>query len=104
MSFLTGILFGPIALPPKGLIYVFKKVMEQADSEFNDPAQIRAALVNLSQRLDSGQLTLEHYEAAEAVLLGRLDAIEERRAAAQETARAGTVASRPTRSRRRRRA
>ena len=87
MNLLTGILLGPITLPPKGLLYVFDKVMEQADREFNDPAQIRSELVDLNQRLDSGDITMEWYEGAEADLLSRLDAIEERRTAAEEASR-----------------
>lgn len=103
MSLLTRVLLAPITLPSKGLIYVFEKIMEQAEGEFNDPTKIRAALVNLQQRLDSRDLTLERYDAAEAVLLDRLDAIEERRTAEQRTARDEIAASQPKRKRRRRR-
>ncbi len=102
MSLITGILLGPLTLPAKGLVYVFNKVVEQADREFNDPGQIRAALADLQRRLDAGELTLERYEAAEAVLLSRLDGIEERRTAGQEEPRSGSVASQPAGRRRRR--
>lgn len=102
MSLLTDVFLGPITLPTKGLIYVFKKIIEQAEDEFNDPTRVRAALINLQQQVDSGQLTLEHYEVAEAVLLRQLDAIEQRRAAAQQTTQSGIVTSQPVRRRRRR--
>lgn len=104
MSLLTSVLLGPVTLPAKGLIYVFDKIIEQAEQEFNDPAQIRAALINLQQRVDSGHLTLDRYEAAETVLLRRLDAIEERRTASQQKTQSGIVASKPARKHRRRRA
>jgi hypothetical protein len=42
MNPITGILLAPFTLPVKGLFYVFNKVLEQADHEFNDPVQIRA--------------------------------------------------------------
>lgn len=104
MNLITGILLGPVTLLPKNLLYVFNKVFEQADREFNDPGQIRAALADLQRRLDAGELTLERYEDAEAVLLGRLDGIEERRTAGQDEAQASSLASQPASRRRRRRA
>ena len=103
MNLLTGILLGPITLPPKGLLYVFDKIMEQADREFNDPAQIRSALVKLNQRLDSGEITMESYERAEAVMLRRLDVIEERRTAADEASRTTAAGAPPDVKRHRRR-
>jgi hypothetical protein len=104
MNLLTSILLGPITLPPKGLLYVFDKITEQADREFNDPAQIRSALVKLNQRLDSGEITMELFERAEAIILKRLDVIEERNTETGEssrTAAAGT--SRDVKRHRRRR-
>lgn len=83
MSTLGSILLSPITLPAKGLMYPFTKVFEQAEREFNDPANIRNALIALQMRLDSGQITEQMYELAEAKLLARLDAIEARRAAEQ---------------------
>ena len=103
MNLVTGVLLAPITLPAKGIYYVFDKVVEQADKEFNDPARIRAALINLQHRLDAGLMTLERYEAAEAVLLRRRDAIEERRSAQEESERSTARNTRPVRRRRRRR-
>lgn len=102
MNLFTGILLGPLTLPPKGLFYIFNKVVERADLEFNDPGKIRAALTDLQKRLDAGELTLERYEAAEVVLLSRLDAIEVRRTAEQEEARASSMPRRAAGRRRRR--
>ncbi|MEI8081034.1 MAG: gas vesicle protein GvpG [Actinomycetes bacterium] len=103
MNFVIDVLLGPVTLPTKGLLYVFDKVQEQAEQEFNDPTQVRNALINLQQRVDSGELSLERYEAAEAVLLSRLDAIEERRIAAEQPAQVRSSSGAPTRRRRRRR-
>ena len=83
MNVLGTLLLSPIALPAKGLMYPFIKVFEQAEREFNDPALIRSALIGLQMKLDSGQITEQMYELAEARLLSRLDAIEARRAAEQ---------------------
>jgi hypothetical protein len=95
MNPITGILLAPFTLPVKGLFYVFNKVLEQADHEFNDPVQIRATLVDLQRRLDAGELSLQRYDSAEAVLLSRLDGIEERRTAGQEVTRASNRPANP---------
>ncbi|MEI6363189.1 MAG: gas vesicle protein GvpG [Actinomycetes bacterium] len=102
MNLLTDILLAPITAPSKGLIYVFNKVMDQADEEFNDPARVRADLLALGQLLDAGQLTEEQYERGEAALLARLDAIEERRNPTEPAEAEVTVVHRSTRRRRRR--
>jgi len=84
MNPITDILLAPLTLPAKGLLYVFSKVREQADQEFNDPSAIRATLLDLQRRLDAGELTIQRYESAEAVLLSRLDDIEVRRSEGED--------------------
>ncbi|MEI6622608.1 MAG: gas vesicle protein GvpG [Actinomycetes bacterium] len=103
MNLLTDVLLGPLTLPARGPIYVLNKIKEQAEQEFNDPTRIRKALINLQRRVDSGEMSLERYEALESILLQRLDGIEQRRTATQETTQAATVTHRQARRRRRRR-
>ena len=103
MNLITNILLAPVMLPSKGLMYIFEQVMEQAENEFNDPNQIRKALINLQQRVDAGKLTVERCDAAEAVLLRRLDDIEKRRLAAEQPRQRPIVASGVARGPRRRR-
>lgn len=100
MTFLIDVLLAPVTLPTKGLLFVFEKIKEEAEREFNDPVRIRTALRDLQQRADAGQIPLDRYEAAEAILLHRLDVIESHRAAAQRPEKADVLATPATRNRR----
>jgi Gas vesicle protein G len=78
MGLLTKVLLAPVALPVRGLGFVFHEIHNAADRELNDPAAVRQALLDLQQRLDAGLIDLPSYDAAETELLGRLAAIAER--------------------------
>jgi hypothetical protein len=75
MGLLTGLLFAPVALPVRGLNWVFREVQETVDRELNDPDIIRRELLELQRRLDAGLIDEAAYDEAEAELLARLDAI-----------------------------
>jgi cytochrome c-type biogenesis protein CcmH/NrfG len=75
MGLLTGLLFAPVALPVRGLNWVFREVQEAVDRELNDPDIIRRELLELQRRLDAGLIDEAAYDQAEAELLARLDAI-----------------------------
>jgi hypothetical protein len=75
MGLLTGLLFAPVALPVRGLNWVFREVQETVDRELNDPDIIRRELLELQRRLDAGLIDEAAYDQAEAGLLARLDAI-----------------------------
>ncbi len=63
--------------PYRGLIWIFKEIHHIAEEELNGEADsIRAALTELYMQLETGQITEEAFDAQEAVLLERLDALE----------------------------
>lgn len=99
MNMLLGLLTAPITLPPKGLLWVFEKVQEEAERELSDPVKLRGDLMDLQRRAAAGEMTDEAYEKAEAVILDRLDAIEAR----QQAERAASAAEAPVGETRRRR-
>lgn len=102
---LIGNLFSPITLPPRGLLWVFEKVQEEADRELNDPVRLRGELMALQRRAAAGQITDAEYEQQEARILLRLDNIERAneasRAAAAESSQPAQVSNRRRPARRR---
>ncbi|MDP4013259.1 MAG: gas vesicle protein GvpG [Candidatus Nanopelagicales bacterium] len=100
MNPLLGLLTLPITLPPKGLLWVFEKVQEEAERELNDPVKLRGDLMELQRRAAAGEMSDEAYEKAEAVILDRLDNIEAR----QQAERAASVAEAPAAAPRHRKA
>lgn len=82
MLLIDDILFSPL----HGLLWIARKVDEALDQEQEkEEEQLKTRLQELYQRLEAGQLAEEEFEAREAELLDRLDAIagedEEGRAA-----------------------
>jgi cytochrome c-type biogenesis protein CcmH/NrfG len=86
MGLLSNVLLAPVTLPVRGLNFVFREVQKAADQELNDPDVIRRELLELQRRLDAGLIDEATYDQAEAELLGRLNAIAERRRAADAQA------------------
>ena len=86
-----GRLLLPITMAPRGLLWVFEKVQQEADRELNDPVRLRGELMTLQRRAASGAITDAQYMAQEDRILARLDSIELRheaeRVAATEPAR-----------------
>lgn len=69
-----------------GLLWVARKIddaLEQQQEQ--EEEELKAQLRELHQRLEAQQLTEQEFEAREAELLDRLDAIAERREAAGST-------------------
>lgn len=89
MGLLTKLLLAPATLPARGLHEVFRQIQDAVDSELNDPDPIRRELLELQRRLDAGAIDEATYDAAEAELLARLNAIAER----QRPVRLGEAAS-----------
>jgi len=75
MGLLLDVLAAPIMLPAKGLLFVFDKIREQAESEQLDEGKVRQQLLELQMLLDIGEITEEDFYAAEEELLNQLDAI-----------------------------
>lgn len=64
--------------PFKGFLWIFKEIHEAAKQEVaNEGEDVRIALTELYLRLDTGQISEEEFTAEEAILLDRLEAIEE---------------------------
>jgi ribosome assembly protein YihI (activator of Der GTPase) len=75
MGLLWKILSAPIMLPTKGMLFVFDKIREQAETELWDEGKVHQQLLQLQMRLDVGDITEADFYAAEEELLDRMDAI-----------------------------
>lgn len=75
MGLLWDILSAPIMLPTKGLLFVFDKIREQAETELCDEGKVHQQLLQLQMMLDVGDISETDFYAAEEELLDRLDAI-----------------------------
>ncbi|MEE7625644.1 gas vesicle protein GvpG [Methylobacter sp. Wu8] len=74
MLLVDDILFSPI----KGIMWIFRQIHELAEEELAGEAdRIRESLTELYMQLEAGQITEEEFEQQEAVLLDRLDALDE---------------------------
>jgi Gas vesicle protein G len=80
MRFLGSLLLAPVTLPVRGIGFVFGEIQDAANRERCDPAAIRRELLELQRRLDAGLIEEVAYDAAEAELLARLNAIAEQQA------------------------
>ncbi len=64
--------------PVKGLIWVFKEMLNAAQQEIAGEAEtITTRLSELYMMLETGSITEEEFDAQEMILLDRLDEIEE---------------------------
>ena len=71
--------------PVKGLFWVFKEIRDAAEEDQAGEAdRITAQLSELYMMLETGKMTEEEFDAAEKVLLDRLDAIKEREDSEEE--------------------
>jgi hypothetical protein len=75
MGLLFNLLGAPVALPARGLMFIFDKIAEQVNNELLDEGKVRLQLLELQTMLDSGHLSEAEFYAAEESLLDRLDAI-----------------------------
>ncbi len=73
MGLLTTLLTLPVSGPVRGAVWVLEKVHEAAEAQVYDPAAIKRELVDLERRLEAGEIDEAAFEAAEEVLLDRLD-------------------------------
>ena len=74
---ITDLLFFPVTLPTKGLLFVFKKIAEAVDRERLDEDKVRGLLVELELRYELGEMSEEEYLEQEEALLEWLNAIRE---------------------------
>jgi Gas vesicle protein G len=67
----TGLLTLPLA-PVRGTIWIAERLIEEAEREADDPANIELQLEDAEARYERGQLSQEEYERLEDELLRRL--------------------------------
>ena len=72
MGLLSSLLLAPITAPPKGVMWVARRLAEQAEAERNNPSAIRAALADAEQQLLAGEMSEAEYDEIEDDLLDRL--------------------------------
>ncbi len=74
MGLITGLLTLPLA-PLRGTIWIAEQLAEQAARELGDETTIRNELAEAELRYESGELSVEEYDAIEETLLDRLEAL-----------------------------
>ncbi|EKD22137.1 MAG: gas vesicle protein G [uncultured bacterium] len=71
--------------PARGLLWIFKEIQHAVEAEqANEAEAITTKLSDLYMMLETGQMTEAEFDAAEKVLLDRLDVIKERGGDGQE--------------------
>lgn len=78
MGMLTDVVFAPAVGPLKGVLWLARIIAEQAERTLYDEGVIRAALFDLEQQLEAGEIDEDAYETQETVLLERLKIARER--------------------------
>jgi hypothetical protein len=71
MGLLTGLLTLPLA-PVRGTMWVAERLLEEAQRELDDPANIEAQLLEAEGRYERGEISEEEYEVLEDALMRRL--------------------------------
>lgn len=74
MGLLRSLITLPVKGPVDGALWVARKINQQAQEEFNDPAQIRRTLAVLEGQMLAGEISEEAYDEAETALLMRMKA------------------------------
>lgn len=78
MGLLTNILLSPVVGPLKGVMWLAQMLNEQAERTLYDEDGLRAALMELEQRFEDGEIGENAFEAEEQVLLERLKIARDR--------------------------
>ena len=73
MGLITGLLTLPLA-PARGLTWVVRQVVEEAEAQHADPRRIRRELARAEASLAAGEIDERGFEQIERELLGRLEA------------------------------
>lgn len=77
MGILTRILTLPVSAPIDGLLWIARRIEQEANAELWDQSKITGALSELELELDLGKISEEEYDAREASLLQRLKQLQE---------------------------
>ena len=84
MGWLFKLITLPVTGPLDSLVWIAKKVAEQADRELYDAEKVHGQLMELELKLDLGEINEEEYLVTEEVLLERLRIIREHQAPENE--------------------
>jgi uncharacterized membrane protein len=71
MGLITGLVTLPLA-PVRGTIWIAERLLEEAEREVDDPANIELALARADERLERGEISQDEFEQIEDELLRRL--------------------------------
>lgn len=72
MGLLGKLLTLPLRGPLDATVWLAEKVYETAESSWNDPNALKAALAEAERKLLAGEMSEEEYDAIETDLLERL--------------------------------
>lgn len=68
-----------IWLPAKGLMAVFKKIQELAETEVNDESKLKEELLRLQTMYELDKITEEEFQRREDEIMARLNEIRKRK-------------------------
>ena len=71
MGLITGLLTLPLA-PVRGTMWIAERLLEEAEREADDPANIELQLTEAEARYERGQISQDEFERLEDELLRRL--------------------------------
>lgn len=77
MGLILDLLTLPVLGGPRLVRWLATKTAEEAERELLDEGSVRAALLELQQRYDAGDIQEDEYDRQEQALLQRLNAIRE---------------------------
>jgi hypothetical protein len=71
MGLLTGLVTLPLA-PIRATLWIAERLLDEAERELNDPANIERVLLEAEASFERGELSAEEYERIEDELMSRL--------------------------------
>ncbi|MFI1016815.1 gas vesicle protein GvpG [Streptomyces sp. NPDC020965] len=75
---LIGELLALPAAPFRGSLWVLRKVVDEAERQFYDPAAVQAELARLAEQLEAGEIDEAAFDRQEDELLDRLETAQNR--------------------------
>ncbi len=74
---LIDLLCAPVFGPMRAIIWMARKIEEQAEGEMLDEDRVKSDLLELQMHLEMDEITEEEYDEQEGILLERLNSIRE---------------------------
>lgn len=75
MGILRSLILLPVKGPLDGAVWVAQRINERVQQDYNDPANVRNALISIEKQLLANEISEEVYDALETDLLLRLKAL-----------------------------